>query len=367
MKLLALLFTVFALLASSGCRRPEVIVTRQNEITEFEFKNRSTIPPVIEKKEPREPLKKENFSPYTAIKNEYRIQEGDILEVMIFSEKETISKEAPVAPDGRLYFLFVDGVQAEGRTLKEVATDITAKISHLYPNAEVSVFPKKVVNQHYMILGKVGKAGVYPITSSVTLRQAIGDAGGIAYGGYKGTTIAIASLRESFIVREGKKLDVDFSKLLFSEGSDQDIYVLPGDYIYIASSLVKQVYLIGNVKEQKPIPYFDGMTLVQAISGPSGVTGGFRIGGWEAANVSQIMIVRGSLSSPQVMCVNLYKIIDGSARDVYLQPGDIVYIPNKKFRFGRELVRLAVDTFVQEFGTAAGEYYASKEWFKSGP
>lgn len=365
MRLLYLLFTVCLL--STACRRPEVIVDRQSEVTEFQFKRRSSVPPLPEKIELREPLKKEDFSPYTAIKHEYRIQEGDVLEVTIFSEKETVVKEAPVAPDGRLYFLFVDGVQAEGRTLRELAATISDKISHLYQNAYVSILPKKVVNQHYMILGKVGKAGVYPITSSVTLRQAIGDAGGIAYGGYKGTTIAIASLRESFIVRDGKKLDVDFSKLLFSEGSDQDIYVLPGDYIYIASSLVKQIYLIGNVKEQKPIPYFDGMTLVQAISGPSGVTGGFRIGGWEAANISNIMIVRGSLSSPQVMCVNLYKIIDGSARDVFLQPGDIVYVPNKKFRFGREIVRLAIDTFVEEFGTAAGEYYASKVWFKSGP
>lgn len=181
--------------------------------------------------------------------------------------------------------------------------------------------------------------------------------------GYKGTTIQIASLRDSFIVRDGKKLPIDFARLLYTEGADQDIYMKPGDYIYIASSLVTQIYLIGAVREQKPIPYKDGLTVVGAISGPSGITGGIT----KEGRPTQILVIRGSLTNPQVMSVDLFKIIDGKARDVYLLPGDIVYVPNKKFRFGRELVREAIDSFVDSFGSTAGDYYAEDRWFRSGP
>src|SRR6185295_16255325 len=144
-------------------------------------------------------------------------------------------------PDGKIYYMFTDGVPAEDRTLKEVAADISGRISNIFINPEVTILPKRVINQQYLILGKIARPGAYPLVSSLTIRQAIGEAGGVAYGGYKGTTIQIASLRDSFIVREGKKLDVDFAQLIYTEGADQDIYIQPGDYIYLATSLIKQI------------------------------------------------------------------------------------------------------------------------------
>ncbi len=53
----------------------------------------------------------------------------------------------------------------------------------------------------------------------------------------------------------------------------------------------------------------------------------------------------------------------GYTLDVFLASGDIVYVPNKTLRFGRKLIRLAIDTFINSFGTAAGSYYANRFWF----
>jgi protein involved in polysaccharide export with SLBB domain len=352
----------------SACRRPEVVEKREAEIVDFEFRNKSSIKnPQITPPEEKTPLTPELFDPYYTMKKEYRITRGDVLEISIFGDDESSVRETVVAPDGRLYYMFLDGIPAEGRTLTEVAHDISSRIAHLFVNPEVTITPKTVMSQRYFMLGKIGRPGSYAIGPSITLRQAIGDAGGIAYGGYAGTTIQIASLRDSFIIRDGKKLDVDFAKLIFTEGSEYDIYLQPGDFIYVASSLVKQIYLIGAVNEQKPIPYKDGITLFQAISGPSGLSGGIKLGFAYGANPAQIMIIRGTLDNPRVMMVDFFKIIDGQARDVYLEPGDIVYVPNKKFRFARTVVRAAVNAFVSNFGSAAGSYYADHKWFPSGP
>jgi polysaccharide export outer membrane protein len=358
--------TILLLMAS--CRRPEVIEQRESEIIEFEFHNKSSVKNYVEPaKELRTPLTRELFDPFHIEAPEYKISRGDVLEIFMYGEDDNFVRETVVAPDGRLYYMFVDGIPAEGRTLKEVATDLSKRLAPLFINPEVTIIPRSIAAQRYCIIGKVNRQGSYPIVAALTLRQAIGEAGGISFGGYNGTTIQIASLRESFIIRNGKKLDVDFAKLVFTEGSDYDIYVQPGDYIYIASSLVKQIYLCGAVPEQHAIPYYDGITLVQAISGPSGISGGIILGTAYGSNVSQIMIVRGSLTNPQVMMVNLFKIIEGKARDVYLEPGDIVYVPDKKWRFARSLVHAAIYQFAAAFGSDAGNYYATEKWFKSGP
>lgn len=154
-------------------------------------------------------------------------------------------------------------------------------------------------------------------------------------------------------------MPIDFDRLVYSEGADQDIYVRPGDYIYISSSLTNQIYLIGAVVEQKPVPYRDGMTLVGSLSGPAGLTGGTTTD----ADLTRITIVRGSLTNPIVLQANWFDIVKGLARDVYLEPGDIVFVPNKKFRYGRQLIRAAIDSFVNSFGNAAGEYWGGQRWF----
>lgn len=306
-------------------------------------------------------LKAEYFDPYKPLSEDYRIAIGDVLEVAIFGHDDTLVDKVVIAPDGRLYYMFLDGLPAAGRTVDEVAADIEERVAHLFISPEVTIIPKKIAQRTFRILGKVNRPGVYPIVSSLTIRQAIGDAGGIAYGGFSGTTIAVANFRESFLVRDGDRLAIDFERLIHTEGSDQNIYLQPGDYIYIASSLVHEVYLLGAVVEQKPIQYKDGLTLVASLSGVAGLRGGFL----SDADLSRITVVRGSLDNPQVITANIIKILEGGAKDFYLRPGDIVYVPQKHFRFGRELVRTAINAFMAAFGAESGGHYAGEHWFPS--
>jgi polysaccharide export outer membrane protein len=308
------------------------------------------------KKGDRAPLLPEYFDPYQPLSEAYKISPGDMLEISIFGNADTVVNEAVVAPDGRLYYMFLEGVLAAGKTLKELKEEITIKVSDYFVDPEVSIIPRRVSGQNYIVLGKVPKPGVYPMIGSTTLQQAIGAAGGVALGGYDCTTINISSLRESYIVRDGKKLDVDFERLMYTDGFDQNIFMRPGDYIYIASTLFDDVYLLGEVRENKPIPYKDGLTLTAILAGVSGTTEGWT----DQAHITRVLVVRGHLDCPIWYEVNVLKIILGEARDVYLLPGDIVYVQKKPFKFGRELVRLAIDSYITAFGSTAGIYYGGK-------
>lgn len=306
------------------------------------------------------PLLPEYFDPYVPLTDEYVLSKGDVLEISVFGNEDTLVNEVVIAPDGRIYYMFLPGILAEGRNINALKDELTQAISDYFINPEISIIPIRIAGQTFSILGKVRGPGVYPIQGSLTLRQAIGEAGGVSVGGYAGTTINISNLRESFIVRGGRKLDVDFEKLVNTDGYDQNIFVRPGDYIYIASSLVQDVFLLGDVREQKPIPYKDGLTLTAVLAGVSGTTEGWT----DRADIRKVLIVRGALDCPVTYEVDVLDILYGKARDVFLLPGDIVYAQKKPFRFGRDLVRGAIETFVRSFGGRAGGHYADEHWLK---
>lgn len=302
----------------------------------------------------RAEMTRDFFEPYDTGK--YRVSIGDVLEISIFGHTDTINREVPVAPDGKLYYYFTEGISAEGKSIQEIEHDIESRLGHLFNTPEVSIIPRRVVSSKYTILGKVKIPGSYYIQSATTLRQAIGEAGGFAEGGYRGTSINTASLKNSFVIRDGKRLPIDFEKLMGVEDVENDIYVRPGDYIYIASALMDEVHRVGAFREPRSVSFEDGLTLVGLVSGRSGIGGGYL----PEAHIRQIIIVRGAIEDPQVSVVNLEAILEGKEPDIYLQSGDIVYIPNKPYRWLRQLVRVAIYSYVTSFTGTAGTYYGEE-------
>lgn len=352
------LIVIFSMVFSGCSRRMPVIVSQASQVVDY-------VPEEMLEEDigytDRAPLLDKYFDPFQAQVDEYIITRGDVLEVSIFGKgnEDTLVDQVVVAPDGKLYYMFLDGIYAEGRTVKDLSDELESLMTDLFINPEVTIIPKHVADQNYMILGKIGRPGVYPIVTSLTLQQVIGEAGGISLGGFAGTTIAIANLRESFLVRDGKKLDIDFERLLYTDGSDQNIFIRPGDYIYIASSLEQQIYLLGHAGSQKPVPYKDGLTLIGVLAGSAGITGGVNA----TADTHRVLIVRGSLEAPRVIQADIIEILEGRARDIYLVPGDIVYVQNKKVQFGRELVNSAIRAFISAYGGSAGSHFGRIHWF----
>jgi polysaccharide export outer membrane protein len=91
-------------------------------------------------------------------------------------------------------------------------------------------------------------------------------------------------------------------------------------------SLVKsnssQIQVLGEVRNQQPVPWRDGLSLVQAISLAGGPT-------WAWAKVESCHIVRGTLDDPKFIQIDLEEVLKGNEKDVFLMPGDIVMVPPK--------------------------------------
>lgn len=290
----------------------------------------------------------EYFIPHTI--EDRRLQVGDEVEISVFGQRDTIAENVPVAPDGKLYYRFLPGIQAEGRTAEDVAAEMESKLGHLFNNPEVSIIPTKFISNRFAIFGKVENGGVYSLDTPTTVRQAIAKAQGIALGKYHDSWIPIHNYKESWLIRNGEKIPVNFESLMTKDDFSEDIYIRPGDVIYIASALGREVYLMGEVNQQQSQPFTAGLTLTQLISGLDAGAGGYN---QDTADIKRVVILRDALNEPKVFKVNLEAIMRGREHNVFLEPGDIVYVPEKSFLFTRNLVKAMVRTFVTTF---AGEF-----------
>src|SRR4051812_27732915 len=96
----------------------------------------------------------------------------------------------------------------------------------------------------------------------------------------------------------------------------------------------------------RALDYTGRITLAQAVAQAGGANRG--------AYLSNVAIVRGSLSQPKVAVVDAQAILSGQAPDVVLEPQDIVYVPDSPHRVVTRYVDLILDTFARTMGVNEG-------------
>ncbi len=118
-------------------------------------------------------------SPAAPVVEEYRIGANDLLEVSVFQVKE-LDRTVRVNSRGLISLPLLGALNAAGLTGNELEDLIAAKLKEDYlQNPQVSVFIKEFTSQRVTIEGQVVKGGIFPITGSTTLLQALALAGGV--------------------------------------------------------------------------------------------------------------------------------------------------------------------------------------------
>jgi len=129
-----------------------------------------------------------------------------------------------------------------------------------------------------------------------------------------------ADLRHAYAVRGGKKLDVDFYKLVVGGDTSQDLQLQPDDLIYVPDTLQRRIRVVGAVKLPGIFPFTDGMTTLDAVLS----AGGFN----DFASQNNVEVVRREGDKVENIRVRLKDVInDGDvSKNLMLKPGDIVKV-----------------------------------------
>ncbi len=268
----------------------------------------------------------------------YKIGAGDILKIEIVEVPNT-ETTTMIMPDGKLYYDVAPGIPAIGKTIPQLEKTLSDALQDVYPMPIVNINAVRIRSSSYTIMGQVITPGVYQIDKPTNLLDSISLAGGIRSSEVANRTQNLADLRRSVLIRSGKIVPVDFERLIESGDMSQNVYLRPDDYVYLPTKGNEKVYVLGNVRNGRAVPFSSDLTFVRALAyagGPAPST--FRKG---------LLVIRGATTtSPQVAPVDLQAILHGKIADFHLQPGDVIWVPRAPWQKLGEYGITAVDSAV---------------------
>ena len=264
---------------------------------------------------------------------------GDTLNLQLFDMPDSVRTEVPVGPDGRISFLQVRDIMAAGLTIDELRAKMDEALAKFYQNPHSIVIPVAYYSKKYLMLGAVVNKGVYTFDRPLRVIEAIARAGGLETGLYAARTVELADLQRSFLLRNGKRVPVDFEGLFQRGDLSQNIPLQPDDYLYFALASANEIYVLGEVMVPGVQVFAAKPSAVSAIA----MAGGFT----PRAYKSRVLVVRGSLDHPETFVVNAAAILSGKAPDFKLLPRDIVYVSRNPWVVAGEIVDMAAKAFVQ--------------------
>jgi len=253
-------------------------------------------------------------------KQAYKLGVGDQIEIEILEVNGSLSSTF-VMPDGRVYYDLAGGVKADGLTVRELGARLTEALANDYAAPKVNVTLREVRSRRVWVLGRVGRPGLYPLSQPTTILEAIAMAGGLFTSRMSGSTEELADLRNSFVLRKGEMLPVDFLALLKRGDMSQNIYLKDGDYVYLPSALSQSVNVLGAVRQPQAVGFKDQITLIAALARAKGPL--------PSAQLDRVHVIRDAMTEPRVAIVNARDIMSGNAKNVELRSHDIVWIPER--------------------------------------
>ncbi|MEO7297475.1 MAG: polysaccharide biosynthesis/export family protein [Verrucomicrobiota bacterium] len=269
---------------------------------------------------------------------------GDILNLGFYGETNLTKNDVVVRPDGRISYLQAHDVVATGLTVEELRDKLNQELAKYYRSPRVLVAPVAFNSKKYYVLGKVMNKGAFTLDRPMTVLEAVARAQGLETGLLNRNSVDLADMDKSFLMRDGKRVPIDFAKLFERGDLSQNIPIEPNDYLYFPASILKEVYVLGEVRNPGVVAFNSDSSVITALTERGWFT--------EKAYKSHVLIVRGSLNHPETFIVDTRAMVDARGVDFKLQPKDIVYVSKRPFIKAEELLDVAATSFIQSAVTA---------------
>ncbi len=213
---------------------------------------------------------------------------------------------------GNIQVPFIGVVKVGGMTLTEIQNRLEGLFRKYLKKPWVVVEIVDYKSHPLYLLGEFRNSGTVYMDRPMDLLQ------GMALGnGYD----SAANLAGARLIRDNKIVPIDIYSLLTEGDLRQNIWLKPGDTIFIPDNKNQQVFVFGAVKKPGPVPIPPaGLTLAQAIGNSD-----LRDTGYD---IHHVRIIRSlSATHGELIVVDFDKILRGEALPLPLKDGDIIYVP----------------------------------------
>ena len=267
----------------------------------------------------------------------YHVGAGDTLLVAVYNHPELAIATyagtmgaAGASPTGRTAGLYVDNdgsiqfpligsVRVAGKTTEELRAFLEQDLARYVKEPKVTVQVIFNGSIRYYLLGQFIAPGLKFAERPMRLLEALSLGGSII--------LDRASLAGAYVARQGKRLPVNFRRLLRDGDMRQNIRLRGEDTIFVPDNLSEQAFVFagaaGSSARGGAVPFVNGrLDILQALA-QSGI--GFRER--TQGRLSEVRVIRSEADRGQFFVVDVTKILLGDAGSFLLAPGDIVFVP----------------------------------------
>ena len=169
-----------------------------------------------------------NFLPVEDCRaGDYVIAPADVLEISIWGEEE-LARQLVVRPDGKVSFPLVGDMAVAGKTTTEVKALLEKKIRTFIPEASATVIVSQLGSLQYFVIGKVAKPGMFNVSKTLTVLQALAMAGGLTTFAQEGDISIVRSYGEKTV-----RLSFDYNEVKQGRNLQQNILLERGDVVLV--------------------------------------------------------------------------------------------------------------------------------------
>jgi polysaccharide export outer membrane protein len=163
------------------------------------------------------------------MRDEYKIGEGDVLQISVWGEPAASVPSGVVRPDGMISLPLIKDIAVSGLTPAEAEKAITDLLSKQIKGADVTVIVSQIHSKKIFVVGGgVKKEGPISFTYRMTVMQALSEAGGLS---------DYAKRKKIYVLRNENgrqyKLPFNYDAVLNGEHMELNIPLQAGDTLVV--------------------------------------------------------------------------------------------------------------------------------------
>lgn len=268
-------------------------------------------------------------------KGPYRVGPGDSVLVAVYghpelsmvpyigaagaSSQNSRAAGLVVDNDGTIQFPLVGPVQVAGKSSAEMRELLKVQLARYVNDPQITVQVIGTRSIRYHLLGQFSDPGLKFAERPMRLLEALSLGGSVR--------LDAASLRTAYLARNGRRLPIDFRRLVLDGDMSQNVPLRTGDTVVIPDRSSEQAFVFGAAASGNQrggvVPFLNGqLNLLQALA-----QAGFGYRDGAQGSLSTTHIIRSSGDRGELYIVDAKLILNGEAAPFMLAPGDVVYVP----------------------------------------
>jgi len=268
--------------------------------------------------------------PFSENRHQYLVGPRDILNITVWEHPElTIpageyrSAESAgniVSEDGTIFYPYVGVIRAAGRTVEDIRTELTQKLSRYIEQVQLDVRVTSYRSQRVYVVGEVNQPGIQLVKDiPLTVLEAINGAGGVR---------PEADQRNITLTRDGKTYSINLLSLYEGGDISQNVILKQGDVLNVPDNKFNKIFVLGetgsgsagNSGAHSIVMNKGRMTLTEALSDSGGIS-------QTTSDAARIFVFRGGIKNPEIFHLNAKSPDALLLADRFpLQPRDVIYV-----------------------------------------